>query len=174
VTREPGLSFDLDGVAKGWIADRALALLARHPGAIVDADGDVAVRLAPGESIDVAVDDPREDGHRLAVLTLAASTGRTRWGVATSGTSVHRWRGPGGETHHLIDPRTGRPAATDVIQCTAIASSARVAEALAKTAVVLGAAHGIDYLDRAGALGAILLLDDGRVVALPRITELFA
>ncbi len=132
------------------------------------------MRLAPGETIDVAVDDPREDGRRLAVLVLAAEHGRSRWGVATSGTSVHRWRGAAGETHHLIDPRTGRPASTDVVQCTTIAGSARVAEALAKTAVVLGAAYGLDFLDRAGALGAILLLSDGRVVALPRTSELLA
>jgi len=174
VERAPGTRFDLDGVAKGWLADRALALTARHPGAIVDADGDIALRLAPGEGVDIGVDDPRTDGWRLAVLRLTADGGRRRFGVATSGTSVHRWRGPDGESHHLIDPRTGRPALTDVVQATVIAGSARVAEALAKTAVVAGAAHGLDILDRLGATGAILLLDDGRVVALPRTSELLA
>ncbi len=57
--RDPGVAFDLDGVAKGWIADRALALLDRHPGALVDADGDVAIRSAAGDAWEVGVADPR-------------------------------------------------------------------------------------------------------------------
>ena len=48
VRRDGAMRFDLDGVAKGWIADRALELLRRWPAAMVDADGDIAMRLAPG------------------------------------------------------------------------------------------------------------------------------
>jgi len=168
VRRDPGLRFDLDGVAKGWVADRALALLGRHPGAIVDADGDVALRVAPGERVAVGVGDPRDPGADLAVLALEApAAAPALFGVATSGISIHRWDDGGRERHHLIDPRTGEPATTDVVQATAIAGSARVAEALAKTAVILGSVDGLDFLARIGAAGAILLLRDGRVVALP-------
>ena len=61
--------------------------------------------------------------------------------------------------HHLIDPRTGRSAATDVIQATVLAGTARRAEALAKAVVVLGSAAGLDLLDRVGVDGALLLTD---------------
>ena len=110
VHRAPGIRFDLDGVAKGWLADRALGLLSSWAGAIVDADGDLAVRCPPGRHWAVAVDDPREAGAMLAVLHLSAASGTwpSRWGVATSGTSVHRWHRAGEVRHHLIDPRTGR------------------------------------------------------------------
>jgi thiamine biosynthesis lipoprotein len=91
--------------------------------------------------------------------------------VATSGTTIHRF---GPRDHHLIDPRTGRPAATDVVQATVIAAGAAIAEVLAKSAVILGAAAGLDLVDRSGAAGAILLLEDDRVLALPRTTELLA
>jgi thiamine biosynthesis lipoprotein len=172
VAREPGLRFDLDGIAKGWIADRALSLLGLHPGAIVDADGDVALRIAPGERVTVGIGDPREPGTHLAVLALEAPpTAPSAFGVATSGISIHRWDDGGRESHHLIDPRTGAPAVTDVVQATAIAGSARVAEALAKTAVILGSVDGLDFLARTGAAGAVLLLRDGRVVALPVTTR---
>jgi thiamine biosynthesis lipoprotein len=174
VSRAPGARLDLDGIGKGWIADRALGLLARHAGAIVDADGDIAIRPAPGERVDVGVGDPRSIDGQLAVLSLASGPGRSTWGVATSGTSVHRWSTPSGETHHLIDPRTRRPAATDVVQATVVAGTAREAEALAKAAVILGPVDGLDLVDRSGARGAILLLHDGRVVALPRTMELMA
>jgi thiamine biosynthesis lipoprotein len=172
--REPGTAFDLDGVAKGWIADRALALLDRHPGALVDADGDIAIRSAENDAWEISVADPRTPGAELAVLLLPGAPRGARYGVATSGTSIHRWAAADGERHHLIDPRTGHPAATDVIQATVLAGSARVAEAWAKTAVVLGVVAALDVLDRAPVLGAILLASDGRVLAVPRTTRWLA
>ena len=174
VHREPDIAFDLDGVAKGWIADRALALLDRHPGALVDADGDLAIHSAEGDAWEVGVADPRASGTQLAVFVLPGASRGARYGLATSGISVHRWTGPDGERHHLIDPRTGRPAATDVIQATVLAATARAAEAWAKTAVVLGLVAALGVLDRAPVLGAILLASDGRVLAIPRTTRWLA
>ncbi len=118
--------------------------------------------------------DPRTPGAQLAVFVLPGSPLGARYGLATSGISVHRWAGPDGERHHLIDPRTGRPAATDVVQATVLAGSARAAEAWAKTAVVLGLVAALDVLDRAPILGAILLVSDGRVLAVPRTTRWLA
>ena len=172
--RDRETQFDLDGVAKGWIADRALALLDRHPGALVDADGDIAVRSADGDAWEVSVADPRTPGAELAVFVLPGARLGARYGIATSGISVHRWTAPDGERHHLIDPRTGRPAATDVVQATVLAGTARAAEAWAKTAVVLGLVAALDVLDRAPVLGAILLAADGRVLAVPRTTRWLA
>ena len=68
----------------------------------------------------------------------------------------------------IIDPRTGQPAATDVVQATVLAGTAREAEAFAKTAVILGAAAGLAYLDRIGALGAVVLTARGESFALPQ------
>ena len=137
--RRPGVRFDLDGVAKGWIADRALGLLRGAAGALVDADGDLSIRVAPGDSWEISVEDPRDSSLDLAVFRLEAPRPGipARFGLATSGISVHRW-GPEDEPrHHLIDPRTGQPAATDVVQATVLAGTAREAEAFAKTAVIL-------------------------------------
>lgn len=167
VHRPAGLRFDLDGVAKGWLADRALALLGRHPAVAIDADGDVAVALEAGESLELGVADPAGQGLDLLVLRLVgAGPGRQRFGVATSGTSVHRWGAAGSPRHHLIDPRTARPAATDLVQATVVASSARLAEAFAKTAVIRGSVEAPRALRRPGVLGAVLLTDDRRMVTL--------
>lgn len=173
VRREPGLRLDLDGVAKGWLADRALAAT---PGrsVLVDGDGDIAARVAAGDSFLVGVADPRSPDRDLAVVSLEGGAGgpgaRPRaWGLSTSGTSVHRWQHAGGTAHHLIDPATERPAATDVVQATVLAGSARTAEAWAKAAVIAGADRALDLLDRAGVHGAILLTVDGEVRATPGI-----
>lgn len=167
VRRSGAVHFDLDGVAKSWLADRALARLAA-PTAIVDADGDVAIRLSAGRSLRFGVADPRHHGDHLATLELVAHDdgGRT-FGLATSGTSVHRWRVGGRSTHHLIDPATGEPARTDLVQATVLCASAREAEVLAKTAVIEGSTAAFARLDRPSVLAAILLTERGEVLATP-------
>jgi thiamine biosynthesis lipoprotein len=176
VHRAPGVRFDLGGVAKGWLAERGLARLSSWPSAIVDADGDLAVRSAPGDTWAVAVDDPRTEGAAIAILHLSAAANGwpTQWGVATSGTSIHRWRR--GETvrHHLIDPRTGDPAVTDVVQATVVCGSAVRAEALAKAAVILGTIDGLAMLERAGVAGAVVLTERGETLSLPQTLTLLA
>jgi thiamine biosynthesis lipoprotein len=180
VQREPGLRFDLDGVAKGWIADRATDLLIGWPSASVDADGDVCLQLGPGQEWLVDVGDPRvgrgADGVPLATLRLrGGETWGAAYGVATSGTSVHRWQLVDGRTtHHLIDPRTGSPAETDVVQATVVGPTAREAEMLAKSAVILGSESALGFLSRSAALTAILLLESGEVVAMPEVEKWLA
>jgi thiamine biosynthesis lipoprotein len=167
VDRPAGLRFDLDGVAKGWLADRALDLIP-DVSCVVDADGDVAVRVADDDGWAIGVADPRDPGAPLTVLRLGRGDEPVaRYGVATSGTSVHRWSRNGRSRHHLIDPRTGRPAITDVVQATVIARTARAAEAFAKTAVIVGSETAARQLDRPDVLGQILVIETGDVLASP-------
>jgi thiamine biosynthesis lipoprotein len=174
--RPAGLHFDLGGVGKGWIADRALEMLNSWPSAVIDADGDLAIRCAPGRCWDVGIDDPRTPDAHLAILRLAAPAGGSpvRWGVATSGVSIHRWQADGKVRHHLIDPRTGSPAETDVVQATVVAGTSLRAEALAKAAVIAGSVEGFALLERARVLGALLLTDRGETLALPSTLSLLA
>ena len=167
IERAPGVHFDLGGVGKGLLSDRALGLLERHTSAIVDADGDMAIRVAAGRSWQIAVADPRNLAIDLCVLAISdpSATGSVQFGVATSGNSVHRWEHNGLVSHHLIDPRTGLSARSDVVQATVIARSASRAEALAKAVVIAGSYAGLNLLEKAGALGAIILTSSGRILA---------
>ena len=174
VRRPAGLRFALGGVGKGWIADRAQALLEEWQSAVVDADGDLAILCAAGRRWEIGIEDPRSTDSQLAVLRLEAPMRgpATRWGVATSGTSIHRWKVGGTDRHHLIDPRTGLPAETDVVQATVVAGSALRAEALAKAAVIAGSVEGFALLERAQVRGAVLLMTSGAVQALPQTLPL--
>jgi thiamine biosynthesis lipoprotein len=163
--REPGVRLDLDGVAKGWLADRALAI-APGRSALVDADGDIALRLYENDSWGMGVADPRDDDELLAVLEFHGGDVPACFGVGTSGISVHRWVHANGEAHHLIDPRTWRPADTDVVQATVVAASAREAEVLAKTVVIVGAGRARRLLDRPSVLGGLVLTRQGELHAL--------
>jgi thiamine biosynthesis lipoprotein len=176
VSRPPDLHFDLGGVGKGWIADRALHLMSSWPSVVIDADGDLAIRCAPGECWEIGIDDPREANTQLTLLRFQVPSRGipSRWGVATSGISIHNWTVAGMKTHHLIDPRTGRPAVTDIVQATVIADSTLRAEALAKAAVIAGRDAGFALLERAHAQGAVLLTESGEILALPSTLALLA
>ena len=178
VARQPGVKLDLDGIAKGWLADRAADLLSIWPGVAVDADGDIAIRADVDVEWLIDVADPRSEAGAapLATLKISGGSGWTRcYGVATSGTSVHRWQhSDGRETHHLIDPRTGLSAETDIIQATVVAPTAREAEVIAKTAVILGSNEALRYLSRSAAHTSLLLLESGDLACLPGVDRWLA
>src|SRR5438105_1473058 len=91
LARRPGVRLELNGVVKALAVDEALSLL-DGPG-FVSAGGDVAVR-----------------GGAVVGLPRGGSVRVEDGGVATSGTTNRRWLRGGAVQHHLIDPRTGRPA----------------------------------------------------------------
>jgi thiamine biosynthesis lipoprotein len=168
-----GARIDLGGTAKGWAADRAAARLGELGPALVDAGGDLAVSgpLLEGRPWTIAVADPHLPGANIGILAVRGG------GVATSGRDYRKWQRGGVWQHHIVDPRTGRPAVTDVLSATVTAPSALEAEAAAKVVVVLGAARGLRWLDARLGLGAIVVCEDGRVLvseALARSCDLAA
>ena len=148
VERPLTLRFDLDGVAKGWLADRALAL-APGPSAMIDADGDIAARVAGGDSWMVGVADPRRSAGRPAggrATRLARDVRHDRAGDV--GDERPSLGSDDGVAHHLIDPAIWRSATTDVVQATVLADSARLAEGFAKVAVLAGATDAFELASR--------------------------
>ena len=82
-------------------------------------------------------------------------------GLVMSSVRPRCWqRGDGSNAHHLIDPRTGAPAATDVLAVAVAAFSAARAEALAKATIVAGSATGAELLEGFGVEGWILTDDE--------------
>ena len=59
-------------------------------------------------------------------------------GLASSGTTVRRWATAGGELHHIVDPRTGRPANSPWRTVTVAAASCVDANTASTAALVLG------------------------------------
>lgn len=157
VTRPGEMAIDLGGIVKGRTVDQARALL--PPSAALDAGGD-AVLL--GEGPDgfgwaVDVEDPRDAGHVLATLHLVDAA------VATSADNRRAWRVVGKRAHHLVDPRSERPAESDLLQVTAVARSAEIADVLAKVIFIAGAREAARWLARLGGHGAVLVDREGEV-----------
>lgn len=165
VALPPGVGLDLGGVAKGWAASRAAAVLGRAAPALVDAGGDVAVSgpMADGSPWPVAIDHPLALGRSLGTLLLHQGA------VATSGRDYRRWRQDGVERHHIIDPRTGRPAETDVLSATVLGPDGPRAEVAAKTALILGSRAGLAWIEARPQFAALLVLDSGQVLQSRRL-----
>jgi thiamine biosynthesis lipoprotein len=147
---------DLGGIAKGWAADTAARRLSAHGPALIDAGGDIAVSgpMADGQPWPVAVDNPLDLATPLGLLLLASG------GVATSGRDYRRWKVGESWRHHIIDPRSGRPAETDALTATVLAPSAQEAEVAAKLLFILGAA-GIPWVESQAGHAGLMLREDG-------------
>ena len=160
----PGCGVDPGGIGKGFAADLVVGELldAGAAGASVNVGGDVRVSGTGPVSGDwiVAVEDPTaDDGASIVELVLADGA------VATSSRLRRSWTtADGGPAHHLIDPRTGRPASTSVLSSTVVAAEGWQAEVLAKAAFLGGPAGLAGQLQPFGATG-LLITEEGPVYA---------
>jgi thiamine biosynthesis lipoprotein len=169
VVLPPGCHIDLGGIGKGRAADLVLEHLLRSGaiGACVDLGGDVAVAgrtVDGGDDWVIAIDDPFRPGDDLALVRLGAGA------VTTSSRSRRRWTTPTGPAHHLIDPRTGRPADSGLTAVTVVSGSAAGGEVQAKAALIAGLDRGQTMLEEAGICG-VLVTDQGRVEGAGPIEE---
>jgi thiamine biosynthesis lipoprotein len=151
VTRPRGVMLDSGGVAKGLFADVLGERLSSHASFAVVCAGDLALGGSESPAREVHVESPFDEST-LHTFELV------RGGVATSGIGRRSWLDAGGApAHHLLDPSTGRPAFTGVVQVTALAPSALEAEIRAKAALLSGPAVASAWLPH----GGVIVFDDG-------------
>jgi len=164
VRRPPGVKLDSGGLAKGLFADVLAERLRAHRSFAVNCAGDLAIGGAGGRPRPIEVVSPF-DGHILHTFRIATT------GVATSGIGRRSWLDAHGRpAHHLLDPACGRPAFTGIVQVTALADSALLAEAYAKAAILSGPQGAPRWLPA----GGVIVLDDGshHVIEPPRVVGL--
>ncbi|MFS4105941.1 MULTISPECIES: FAD:protein FMN transferase [unclassified Streptomyces] len=141
---------DPTGVVKGWAAERAARLVAAAgaSGVSVNGGGDVQVLGSPGADRPwrVGVSDPLRPGGLAAVVSAA---GAPELAVATSGTAE---RGD-----HIVDPRTGRAAVTDLVSVTVVAPRLVWADCWATAAFAMGAREGLAWLESLPGVEALLI-----------------
>jgi FAD:protein FMN transferase len=160
VTRPPGLRLDPGGIAKGLMADLVGEALAEFGSFAVDCCGDLRVGGTRGREQRILVDDPA-GGEPLHELRITAGA------VATSGVTRRAWTGADGRAaHQIIDPRSGLPAFTGVVQATAVAPTGLLAETLAKSALLVGPERAASRLP----FGGVVVEEGGAV----RIVESLA
>jgi thiamine biosynthesis lipoprotein len=155
----PGMRLDLGGVVKEYAADRA-ARLCREVGAehgVVDLGGDLAV-VGPhvdGSPWIAGITSPRTPGSAIARIELGSG------GLATSGDYERVMIVDGRRYSHIIDPVSGWPVES-FASVSVVAASCLVAGAASTLAMLMGVAHGEEWLDVLG-LPYLCVAADGRV-----------
>jgi thiamine biosynthesis lipoprotein len=159
-----GVGIDPGGIGKGLAADLIASELVElgAVAALVNVGGDLRAIGQPlgGHPWSVSVENPFDRAIRVATITVQDA------GVATT-TPVHRlWKcdadaqDPTRHRLHVIDPRTGSPAETDVSSVTVIAAQAWMAEAVTKAVAVLGCDEGLELIE-SSLLAALIVTTDG-------------
>ena len=154
----PGTSLDLGATAKALAADLAATELATRFGCpvLVNLGGDLAV-AGGGEPWRVRVTEDHRAGDGLPGQVVSVRSG----GLATSSRTVRTWRRAGQQVHHLVDPRTGRPA--DLTwRCVSVAAADCVGANVAATAAMILGPHAPLWLAQRR-LPARLVAADGTV-----------
>lgn len=128
-----GTALDLGATGKAWAADLIAAAYARHlrGSAVISVGGDLAIAAPDDEPWPIAVSE-RPGSHAVTIVLLSSG------GMATSSTQVRRWTRNGAQRHHLLDPRTARPADEVWRTVTAAGETATGANTASTASIVLG------------------------------------
>ena len=142
LTMPDSIRLDLGATAKAWAADRSAARIAQRTGCgvLVSLGGDIAVAgPAPEGGWRIRVQDvtgepgdPPEGPYALVAIRQG--------GLATSSTKARRWQRGGDVLHHILDPRTGRPAEAVWRTVSVAAGTCADANAASTAAVIRGRA----------------------------------
>lgn len=132
------VELDLGASAKAFAADAiaaAASAVLDGAGVLVSVGGDVATAGEPpaqGWPIRLASD------HRAPLEAPGPVVLISGGGLASSTTRLRRWSSARGTLHHILDPRTGKPARSPWATVNVSAGSCLDANAAALSAIVLG------------------------------------
>ena len=151
--RHPQVFVDLGGIAKGYAVDRAAAVLvgAGVSHAIVTAGGDSRILGdRNGRPWQVGVRDPRNQSAVAAVLPVANEA------VSTSGDYERFFESDGVRYHHILNPRTGRPA-PGMRSVTVIGPDATTTDALSTSVFVMGREQGMALVESLPGIETVII-----------------
>lgn len=150
---------DFGGIAKGYAIDHAVAIL-RAAGihdAYVSLGGDSFVLGEhDGRPWQVGIRHPRN--RDAAPIMVPASN----LAVSTSGDYERFFDRDGERIHHILSPKTGKPA-HGVVSVTILADDSTTADALSTGVFVMGREKGLALVNRLPGISAIIIDDSGRV-----------
>ena len=176
---DPEMMLDLGGIAKGYIADRVSEYL-RGLGVtsgIVNLGGNIEVIGGKAGSLGASLED--QSDFNLGIRDPLDETGGLLGiypgrdvTIVTSGTYERFIEVDGVKYHHILDPETGWPVDTDVLQVSVIAGAGHSADCdgLSTVCLALGSDKGTELIKglaesgEFGPLEAIFVTTDGEII----------
>ncbi|MDA8620662.1 FAD:protein FMN transferase [Planctomycetota bacterium] len=160
VSMPAGTRVVLGGIAKGYGVDRAMAAMMAEgiENGLVNAGGDLKALGRNGDAAwTIAIKHPRDRERAIAAVPVSNVC------LVTSGDYERFFEVDGKRYHHILDPRTGRPA-TGCMSATVMAPDAAVADAVATAVCVLGPNLGLKLVARLPRVEAIVVDMEGQVL----------
>ncbi len=143
VTLPNNVTIDLGGIAKGFTSDRIMAIFSKCgvTSGVISLGGNVqTLGTKPDGSLwRVGIQDPADTSRLLATLEVANQA------VITSGGYQRFFEKNGVTYHHIIDPRTGYPADSDLTSVTIVSGDGTLADGLSTALFIMGHDAAIDY-----------------------------
>lgn len=169
---EYGAKLDLRAAAAGIAADLAAGELrsAGVQAAIIDVGGDI---LTVGSKFDgspwrIGLQDPwGQTGDYMGIVELAGGA------VGTSGVYEGGFDSDGQFYHEFLDPTTGYPSDTDVVQATVVSESATRSALLSRAFMVMSVGRALAIADSLPNTAAVLITSDRMVHASMHAERLF-
>lgn len=160
---------DLGGIAKGYIVDRAVAVLRREgvQTFLAQAGGDLygAGKKPDGSPWTSGIQDPRgKRGEFFATIELENRA------FSTAGDYARSFVLSGRRYHHIIDPRTGYPAEA-CRSVTIWAEDAFTADAIDDVVFILGPERGLKLVESLPGAGAVIVDSDNKVIVSKRLKD---
>jgi FAD:protein FMN transferase len=161
--KNPGAAMDLGGLGEGYLIDLAVRSLKRQGvrSGIVEATGDLAAFGRHPDRPDwrIGVKNPRDpEGALIGVIRMREET------VATSGDYERYFIEAGRRYCHIIDPRTGYPAARGCVSVTVVAASALDADAYATGLFALHPDTAMAVIERLPGVEGIVMSEENGVL----------
>ena len=158
---DPQTQIDVGGIAKGYIADKLCEYLqkANVSGAILNIGGDISTLgcKPDGSPFVIGVYNPVEQSTSFGVKIAGES-------IATSGTYERKIEYDGTTYHHILDPKTGYSANTDLVSATIITKMAIDADSLCTIAILLGSDKTLSLINSLDDTECILIKTDGTII----------
>lgn len=154
------VSITLGAIAKGYATDKAAKILEDNgvKDAIIDFGGNIYVI---GKNKKIGLQTPFENrGEYFKVCTVSDAS------VVTSGAYERYFEYCGKIYHHILNPKTGYPADSDIKSVSIICKSSATADALSTAIFVSGKYNADKILDRFKNAEAIIYLDDGSITSI--------
>lgn len=163
--KRPGMSIDLGGIAKGYASDRAAGAMKKAGvrGGIVAVAGDLLLfgSHSDGSPWRVGIQHPRDKSATLARLELSDAA------ISTSGDYERFFMKDGVRYHHILDPRTGKPA-RGLMSVSVVAPTSVQADSLATGFFVMGPERAMEFALAHPEVDVLMVTSEGKVLATGR------
>ena len=170
VTLKNGAQLDLGAIAKGYATEQIRLIFSKYDiqRAVVNLGGNVFVLGTKPDHTEwlVAVRSPFQTNGQLGVL------GVTDCVLVTSGSYQRYFEENGICYHHIMDPKTGKPAESDLLSVTIVSDDAVYADVLSTSLFGMGYEKALEYWESSSDFEAIFVFASGEVVGTPGIMEL--